>query len=235
MSAALKLESPEALPTEFRRALAPYAGHFQETGFLEHVLRHQPVKSVAQELDQFLATQRIHAYHCTKEPEAGYFEQHGLRLTDVANHQAWFLEHFGHRFTADQVRWLREAWQQYFVRERQAELRNGLLFACLSRSLVANGGCDDFFQYFGGEAISMVAGVNPGVDQVLEAIGRPVVVEVALDGAALTARYPMSYAVLSSYHKQLRPDAAPYESEASWKGPVSAADVLQVTPRQDFA
>lgn len=234
MSGALKLESPEALPSGLREALKQHQDLFLANAFVERVLEHPDVRAIGKELEAFLATQRIHAYHCTKEPEPEYFKANGLRLTEVAGHQAWFLERFGTRFTETQRQWLQSAWHQYFVEQGQAKLRNGRLWACLSRSLVSDDGCEPFFRYFGGEAISMVAGAHPAVAAILETIGRPVVVEIAVHGGQLKASYPMSYAVLSTYHRQLRADARPFESEARWPHPVPPSDVLAVTPFELF-
>lgn len=236
MPAPLKLEAPEALPDHLRSELARHAASFQRERFLEGAFRTNPVvKEIADRLDQFLATQRIRAYHCTREPEAGYFESNGLRLTDVASHQAWFMGRFGDQFTPEQKARLTSAWHDYFVRQRQAEHRNGLLWACLSRSLVLDEGCDPFFQYLGGEAISMVVDAHPDLAGVLGTLGRPVIVELAVDGANLHAGHPMSYAVLSLYHRSVRADAHLYFSEARWSRPVPPEDVLCVTPRGQFA
>jgi hypothetical protein len=234
MPAALKLESPDALPPGLRAALARHQGVFLANAFVEGALEHPDVRAIGEELESFLATQRIHAYHCTKEPEPGYFRGNGLRLTEVAAHQAWFLEHFGARFTETQRQWLHSAWHQYFVKHGQAKLRNGLLWACLSRSLVCDDGCQPFFRYFGGEAISMVADAHPEVLAILESIGRPVVVEIAVGGGRVKASYPMSYAVLSHYHRELRADARAFASEARWPHPVAPSDILAVTPLELF-
>jgi hypothetical protein len=234
MPAALKLESPDALPAELRVALARYTDVFLANTFIDRVLENAAIRAIGEELERFLAAQHIHAYHCTKEPDPGYFQASGLRLTEVAVHQAWFLEQFGPRFTEAQRQWLQTAWDQYFVKEGQAKLRNGLLWACLSRSLVADEGCEPFFEYLGGEAISMVADANRGVASVLRAIGRPVVVEVAVLGGRLKASYPMSYSVLSQYHVGLRADARLFESEARWRHAVSPSDILAVTPLERF-
>jgi hypothetical protein len=234
MIAALKLEAPEALPSDLRAALVPHRDVFLANRFVDQVLEDRDVRAIGEELESFLAAQPIYAYHCTKEPEPGYFAANGLRLTDVEAHQAWFLERFGGRFTDTQRDWLRSAWHDYFVKQGQAKLRNNLIWACLTRSLVRDDGCEPFFDYFGGEAVSMVADARPDIASILKSIGRPVVVEVAVHGGRLRAGHPMSYAVLSRFHHALRGDAWLFESAAHWPQPVPPLDVLAVTPLEEF-
>ncbi len=234
MNKALQLESSEAMPSEIRARLAAHRQLFLSNGSIEAVLEDHAMRQIAQDLEVFLGRQRIRAYHCTKEPEAGYFEAHGLRPTEVAHHQAWFLERFGHSFTPEQRCWLEAAWHDYFINEGQAKLRNGLIWACLTRRLVIEDGCESFFKYFGGEAISMVADADPEIAAILESIGRPVVVELAVEGSTLRAGYPMSLAVLSRHHRQLRPDARFFDSEGRWSVPVLPADIIKVTALDEF-
>ena len=103
MAEPLKLESPEALPATLAARLGQHRALFRRNEFLDNVLKHDDVLSVAEELDNFLLGQRIHAYHCTREPAEGFFLFRGLRLTDVLSHQAEFLQMFGSQFTADKV------------------------------------------------------------------------------------------------------------------------------------
>lgn len=231
---ALKLEALEAIPEALRAALARQDNAFREHSFLENLLEHNEVRAIARDLEVALSDRRIHAYHCSKEPWPGYYQAHGLRLTDVAEHQQWFLTNFSDRFSPAQLARLKSLWHQYFVLEGQAMLRNGRLYACLSRSLVTDDGCSDFFEYFGGEAVSMVADADAEIAAVLSKIGNPVVVEIAVDGDLLKAGHPMSYAVLSQHHRRLRPDAYEYKSEANWKREVPPGDVLKVTPLSAF-
>lgn len=234
MPIVLKLESPEALPSKLRAALIQHRDVFLAKAFVEQVLEDPNIRAIGEELERFLASQRIYAYHCTKEPTPGYFKSSGLRLTQVDVHQEWFLDRFGANFTESQRQWLKSAWHRYFVKEGQGKPRNGFLWACLSRSMVPEDGCKSFFQYFGGEAISKVAHRNAPVAAILESIGQPVVVEFAVDGAHLTAMYPMSYSVLSQYHRQLRADARICVSEAHFPHPVPPSDILAVTPLKLF-
>ena len=113
-------------------------------------------------------------------------------------------------------------------------LRNGHIWACLSRSLVKTSGTETFFRFFGGESIFMPLIKYSSIASKLESIGRPVVVEVALPGNVLKAEYEMSLAVLSRHHATIRPNAHPYESEARLRQAVPPEDILRVTLLSQF-
>jgi hypothetical protein len=230
----LRLESSAALSAEFVIQLAGHRPLFQQHQSLETILQNRSVRTIADNLEVYLKQQRLHGYHCTKEPRFGFFETHGLRTTNVQAHQAEFLAKFGNRFDAHEVVYMKAAWADYFEREGQRKLRDGFVWACLSRSQIKNSGTETFFRFFGGESIFMPLQNNPSIMSKLEAIGRPVVVEVALPGSDLNACYKMSLAVLSHYHATIRPDAHPYESEAHLPQPVPPADIICVTPLNQF-
>ncbi|WP_454730872.1 MULTISPECIES: hypothetical protein [Cupriavidus] len=234
MSLPLRLDSVAALPAEFVARLAEHRQLFEQREFLDAVLESRSVRAIADELEVYLKQQRIHGYHCTKEPSPGFFEAHGLRPTDVAAHQAEFLATFRDHFTAMEIADIMAAWETYFEHHGQRSVRDGLVWACLSRSLIKTKGTETFFRFFGGEAIFMPLKQHLTIAPKLEAIGRPVVVEVALPGDALRAAYAMSRAVLSHYHATVHPDAHLYESEACLRQLIPSSDVIGVTPLGEF-
>lgn len=75
---------------------------------------------------------------------------------------------------------------------------------------------------------------NCSIAEKLEAIGTPVVVEVALPGDSLTAYYPMSRAVLSQYHIRVNPNASLVQSEAKLPNSIPPEDIISVTPLKMF-
>ena len=230
----LRLDSPHALPIKFIARLAPYERLFRSHKFLDSVLENESVRTIADDLNVYLKQRRIYGYHCTREPWPTYFETHGLRLADVGAHQAEFLAIFGDRFTETEITQMKAAWEDYFEGHRQRTLRNGLVWACLSRSLVRSSGTETFFRFFGGECIFMPLKHHSAIASKLEAIGHPVVVEVALPGDILQARHEMSTSVLSRHHIKIRPDAHLYESEAHLRQAIPKEDIIRVTPLREF-
>jgi len=62
---------------------------------------------------------------------------------------------FGDLFTLNELEEMKSIWHSYFVEQRQRSYRDGLIWTCLSRSLVKTHGTETFFRFFGGEAIFM--------------------------------------------------------------------------------
>lgn len=230
----LKLESLDALPAALRSRLEPHRRLFRRHEYLEDVLANSGVRSVAEDLEAFLRAQCIHAYHCTKEPSDGYFAARGLRLTDVQVHQAEFLRAHGSHFTAQEVVDMEAAWQRHFVEGGQLRMRNGRVWACLSRTLVKSPGADVFFKYLGGEAIFMPLKRHPTIEPKLAKLGRPVIVEFGLPGAEAWYFLGMAKYVLSRYHQSIRADAHVYDVETSSRIAVHPRDIVSVTRLEDF-
>lgn len=229
----LKLEDPRALPTGIREALERHDALLARTEFLDSIIRGPELGPIAEALSHHLRQQRIYGYHCTREPTPGYFAAHGLRPTSLDEHQDEFLRLFGHRFTAEELTYMRKQWTDYFD-ATQRRARQGRVWACLSRALVRSHGTKPFFAGFGGEAIYMPLADNSSAMQKLAGLGQPVVVEVAFPGDSLRTYSDMAWAVLSSYHLQLNPNAHAIESEACYEASVPPEDVIQVVPFDQF-
>lgn len=232
---ALMIDDLSSIPGELRVRLAELSPLFLSNRFVENLLSNPELESLAGKLEEYLQGHWIRGYHCTKEPSDGYFCAQGLRLTDAARHQAEFVVKFGGLFTDSELAEMRAAWHKYFVKERQGVLRNGQLWACLTRNLILDDcGIEYFFSLYGGEAISMPFDNHPSITPKLASIGKPVVVEVAVPGNALRACHPMSTTILSRYHQTVREDAHLFEAEAMWRTPVAPEHVLSVTPLDSF-
>jgi len=123
---------------------------------------------------------KIHAYHCTKQPHAGYFEEQGLRTLSIEQHHQEFDEMIATKATPS----LRKRFQSIhadFRRDQQIPYREGLLWFCLSKCLIDEGGTWRFFKYFGGEAVYWPVIENDAeCEEFLESLGEPVVVEVVV-------------------------------------------------------
>jgi hypothetical protein len=230
----LKLEDPRAVPPHLGEALKRHDALLARTVFLDNIVRGPEIGPIAEALSHHLCLQRIHAYHCTREPAPGYFAARGLRPTSLDEHQEEFLRLFGHHFTAEERAYVRKQWSEYFD-PTQRRARQGRVWTCLSRALVRSHGTEPFFAAYGGEAIYMPLADDSSAMRKLATLGQPVVVEVALPGASLKTYSDMAWSVLSIYHRRVNPNAHPIESEACYEGAVPPDDVLQVVPLDQFA
>jgi hypothetical protein len=106
----LKLEDPRALPPGIREALKHHDALLARTEFLDNIIRGSEIGPIAEALSAHLRQQRIHGYHCTREPAPGYFAARGLRPTSLDEHQDEFLRLFGDHFTAEERAYMRQQW-----------------------------------------------------------------------------------------------------------------------------
>ena len=231
--APVKLESLVAIPPELQDALKPYEGLLRGAASTEELVRGGPLRSIADALAEHLRGQRIQGYHCTREPEPGYFAAHGLRATNLAEHQAEFLRLFGHHFTPDETAYMRGQWLAYFD-AGQKRGREGRVWACLTRELAISHGTESFFKAYGGEAIHMPLADNSSAMKKLMKLGEPVVVEVALPGDRIRTYCEMAWCAISYHHRRLNPDAFPMEAEACLLDSIPSVDVLASTPLRNF-
>lgn len=195
-------------------------------------LRYNPkVMPVLDLLDEYVKCRPVAAFHCTREPEFGYFAVEGLRPLDLKSHHAWFLDRFGSIFTTAEVSHITEAWCRYFDRNQTLN-REELVWFCLMPELVANG-CERFFQYLGGEAI-YIALTEPSVTAKLGNLGRPVVVEIHVPGVDVVTHQRLALGTLNAFHRRLNPQAQFCGVEGCLRRSVTPREVIKVWEKNDF-
>lgn len=229
---ALKLDSLHALPDALKARLLERRSVFEASPDLDDALSDPVVRTIDSELERHLRTQQVVAYHCTREPEPGYFQQQGLHTLSLKGHQAWFLDTYGHQFTPEERTRMESAWAGYFV-GKQATERQGTLWFCLTTNTVRFG-TDAFFKYCGGEAINKPLQSDPEILTKLQSIGRPVVVECSVAGADFAQFQHIARPLLHSFHRTIRHDAIDRHLEGRIHGSIAPCDVLTVHPASTF-
>ena len=231
----LRLDSFDWWPPEIMERAMARRELLHAVPFTDEVYGLEPFRSVLEDLEAYIGTQRIIGYHCTKEPEPGFFEAQGLRTLDRKNHQAEFLKDHRWRFTDSEITEIHHAWVSYFSGQQEVS-RNGKIWFCLAPHQVVDGGADNLLTYFGGEAVYMPFRDGTPVAEKLSAIGNSVVVEAAIVPADLTTFTNNALAKNSLHvlHWTLNPEV----SLAGYEGFVSRAvlpeEILQVTPMDSF-
>lgn len=232
---ALKLEDPAAIPVSIRSELAGYRDLFEANESIEEAARWGVLRHICERLEVHLRAQRIHGYHCTKEPAPGHFAKHGLRATNVAQQHTDFLAMHGHHFTDVEIAEIRRRWADWFAHDQQRLGREGMVWACLSRSLVRTSGTERFFRYFGGEVVYMpLTGDGSIFEAKLADIGAPMVVEVSIPGAEMNTCM-LGLCALGEYHVGIRNDARTHEVECFIRRDLLPEEVISVTPLDLFA
>jgi hypothetical protein len=224
----IRLDNIASLPAKFLSQLQPLDAVFKAHEHIDSVAADPRIRPLVAEIDCYLRQLPVRAYHCTREPEPGYFAQEGLRLTDVEAHQKEFLSAFGCQFTSTERQYMQTAWRNYFEGTGQMRGRNGRLWFCLTAETALSDGTEVFFKHFGGEAVFMPLKEHPTIAAKLGTIGSPVIVEVKLLPGAPSKYTSFALPLLSAYHLTRRPDASPWLSETFIQQPIAPKDILSI-------
>lgn len=222
----LHLQDPACIPGEIAAVLASFRSRFEGPSDTSDVLSHPDLRAAAGALETHLRSQLILGYHCSKEPEPGYYAAHGLRVLIRQSHQAEFVTRFGGRFSDDEMSEMRAAWLGYFTKGQDIG-RDGKVWLCLSQEQ-AKDGTDGFLTYYGGEAIYKPLHRDSTALAKLATIGHGVVVEAAIPGTEIEAFGPMTREVLSRYHANLNPNVAIFRLDGYVRRDILPSEITRV-------
>lgn len=82
----LTLDDLSKLAQVFRSKLRPFKRLFLENEYVESLASEDEFRQIRDDLDAYLRTQPIRAYHCTQEHEPGYFVLALKRLPPSHSH-----------------------------------------------------------------------------------------------------------------------------------------------------
>jgi hypothetical protein len=231
----LRLETFDWWPPEIMERTLAHREVLLAIPYMDEVSRHDPFRSILEDLEAHIWTQKIVGYHCTKEPEHGFFEACGLRILDRKSHQAEFLTNHSWRFTAKELEQIRQTWESYFPGQ-QEKSRNGKIWFCLAPHQVVDGGAENLLTYFGGEAVYMPFRDGASIADKLSQIGNSVVVEAAIVPSDLKTFSTNALAKnsLHLFHWHLNPEVVLSGYEGFVSRAILAEEIIQVTPRDSF-
>lgn len=225
------IEDLEAIPEQLLVAMEQLRPLLLRETYTSDIRYTPEVVPILDMLDKHLKTCSITAFHCSREPESGYFAAEGLRKLDLQHYQDWFIECHGAKFSDAQLLHIKFAWRSYFDRN-QVSGREAMLWFCLMPELVADG-CENFFRYFGGEAIYMAVS-EPSVKEQLENIGHPVVVEICIPGKDVITCQRLALGTLNAFHRRINPAAPFCGVEGYLRRNIGAKEVVKVWKKNDF-
>jgi len=231
----LLLQDINAIPRNILSLLDKHRNVFEAAISVESLCDEDPIRPIAVKLHQYIYSNSVLAYHCTKEPKPGFYKSHGLRTLDRVAHQREFIKQYGHIFTEEELSIIEDAWKSYFD-PCQDNSRNRRIAFCFTPHLVINNGTGVFFRYFGGEAIFMPLKRHGSIMAKLERIGEPVVVvfPYQLDTSEQFTRFSVATTMLSHYHKTVRPDAMVMSKQGFRMSAVPRDEIISVMSRTEF-
>ncbi|MCA9024059.1 MAG: hypothetical protein KDA86_02480 [Planctomycetaceae bacterium] len=204
--------------------------------FMEHIVDQPRLVDIFADVDSFARDHGLAGYHCTKQAESSLFQSTGLRTLDIAEHHAWFRELIREHPDVDKELYQHIDAQLTYWQKNHTGKREGMIWFCLTRTLVLVSGTESFFKYFGGEAVYFAFMHDERVAPILEKIGVPVVVEAKINVADLTVfrQWAFGRTLVSHFAHSQNPDFFIEELEgyaSSWIPPES---VIAVHSHEQF-
>jgi hypothetical protein len=195
------------------------------------------IRCMFADVQEYAQSHGMAAYHCTKQVPERPFSQTGLKVLHLEEHHRDLLETMRrHRLDLGEDYW--ERVRDILVKWRVGEeAREGRLDFCARQCLVVDDGTDKFFKYYGGEAgyMPFIYGLHPDVEEILERIGEPVVVEVRLRPSDLLAwQDSPGPALVGHYAHLINPDFLDEDYVTQIQSNVEPRDIIRVYPHAEF-
>lgn len=229
----LALDDLASIPEHIRDTLDAHRHIVAQVQYFEHLLNTPPLKAAAASLDAIISTGHVRAYHCTKELKAGVLASSGLRTLALDEHIAEFLTYVS-RAAPNLESQFRTALDRWRLRP-DTKYREGKVWFCLTRDLVSDG-TEDFFTYFGGEALYRALPRGDRCLAFLASLGRPVVVEVLVPARDLHVflQFPYARPLITRYAQTINPTFYREDVEGYLIRSVEAHEVVAVHERDTF-
>jgi hypothetical protein len=197
------------------------------------------IRSIFVDVQEHAEAVGVIGYHCTKQLPEKPFKKIGLRLLNIEQHHREFLEYIRDKVKPSLYKHIEKAlceWRHcQHRRERQ-------LHFCLTPNQIIEpyGGAEDFFTYFGGEAIYMqfvhhIKTKIIEVERLLEGLGEPVVVKTKLTVSHLQLSPDSLGRCLVGYYAQSINKEFIFQDPAVYsKRDILPCDILEVVPHKIF-
>jgi hypothetical protein len=211
--------------------------HFERAKSVEGVYNISDIRAIGSDLVKRCYESKLIGYHCTKEKHPGFFKEHGLELTDPERKVTAFLEEFGTQFSESKLGEVKRKFADWLDWAEQMMSRRGKIWFCLTRNAVMEPGTEMFFKYYGGEIIYWpFADRDTEVEALLERIGSPVVIELALDPSQLQyfGDDNLASSMLSYYGVSVNPSFNAYNIEGYAEVPLPPESIVEVHPQHEF-
>lgn len=219
--------SLEALPPALVARLEQHADRLAREEFLDRFRIDTDIGSLVRELNDVCLDMGVIGYHHTRAIEAD-LRRDGLIAIAGAERRARFRAEYGHRFSAQQLRWIDSQWAAYFDRQ-QNRARDRRVWFTLTID-IADRGVDPLLRHFGGEAVYMPLIDDEGIASVLRTIGEPLIVACALDGkmARTFMENPWGWVWLSTYHQIINPKAHRLDLDVYVDAPIPPGRIVHI-------
>ena len=128
-------------------------------------------------IENVMADRELIAFHATKLIDFHDVRKDGLRKLNLVQHIARLKVHLQEASALDELAEVDGAVTKMLEADSFFINREGAVWATPHRASLHDGGCNDFFASYGGEAVATIAGYACGkLEQKLQQLGKPAVV-----------------------------------------------------------
>ncbi len=217
---AIDLSTCGNIPSNVSTILNDHIEEFRKIEFLDELLEISELHDVVVALDQVAESQGVVLYHYTRNFRETLARE-GLALKSGKERRSEFLAQFKDQLSQSQIQKLRVGWDNYFNSE-QNRSRDERIWFNLTLSALSNGGAFPLLSHYGGEVVYMPFSRDPDLSNFLGSIGEPLIVRAIANVDSLTTFdvYPWGKTWLSTFHKELNPDAIQKDFDVYTKQPI---------------
>ncbi|RWD28661.1 hypothetical protein [Mesorhizobium sp.] len=190
-------------------------------------------------IENVMADRELVAFHATRLIDFDHIRKDGLMMLDLEQHVARLKGHLQDAGAVDELAEVDAAVTKMLKADSFFNNREGAVWATPHRASLHDGGCDVFYESYGGEAIERIAGYARGkLEQRLKQLGTPAVVIIrysAYGWCKFThGRLPQSMIELHLQHEGDW-EAMDYGWDIMINRDVPAENIVAVVPLDDPA
>lgn len=128
---------------------------------------------------EFMAERELLAFHATRLIDFNHVRTNGLRMLNLEQHIERLKREFKEAGAMEALTEVDFATTKMREADRSFIRREGAVWATPFRALLHDGGCDSFYESYGGEAIWHIARCAGGkLEQAIKQLGKPAVVMI---------------------------------------------------------
>lgn len=202
----VNLDNLDGLPEEFLIQLRKYDKMFAQTSSFEKLENDENIHKLIVDINDWCLKNQIIGYHYTNAIQNEILKT-GLTPRSGDEIKAAFIKKYFNLFTKNEQMQIEEHWKNGFD-EEDVEARDGRIYFNFTKKGLKEGLADDLLTYYGGEQVYSALRGLPGMKK-LTKIGIPLILKCTLvpNDISTFHEFPWGRIAVSSYHKQINPDA----------------------------
>lgn len=213
MKEVINLDDLSGIPLKIISSLQKHRDIFRDNEFLDEILGNIEIATVAQEIHEFCIERLVVGYHYTNAVP-GDILKNGLTCRRGHEIREAFLKDYGNKFSEQEIKVVKEAWDRYF-KPRIQEIRDNRLYFNFTKKELGRMGSELLLNYYGGEQVYWPLFELDGISDKINNIGKAMVLKCSLEARNLRIfdEYAYGKISISSYHSMINPESQRYDED----------------------